>query len=220
MTDNIRFNSICRRNGLELSEGQIETLQTYIRLLLEWNTKINLISRNDTANIWFNHILHSLSILFFVELRSGLKILDLGTGGGLPGIPLAIARDDLKFTLVDSTRKKMMTIEDMVGKLNLGNVGFVTGRAETLGESREFARKYDVVVSRAVAQLKDLVRWSRPLLKSDDARLIALKGGDMQNELDAARFASNARNIEVRNLVFDGSEEIGLEGKKIVTVYL
>jgi 16S rRNA (guanine527-N7)-methyltransferase len=195
-------------------------LQRYVELLLEWNSKINLISRSDVSNVWFSHILHSLSILFFVEFEKDSRLLDLGTGGGLPGIPLAIVRADLRITLLDSIRKKTTALQDILNKLDLPNADIIIGRAEKIGSKREFAKKYDAVISRAVAPLNDLIRWSRPFLRQKDSRLITLKGGDLENELNEAKIKSTPKNISVMKVVFDGSEEIGLEGKKIVIVEL
>lgn len=220
LNDIPKLNSICRKNHLNLSDLQLQELKDYVQLLLEWNRKINLISRNDIENIWFRHILHSLSILFFVDFESKSRVLDLGTGGGLPGIPLAIARGDLRFTLLDSMKKKMTAVEDMLDRLRLTNVDATVGRAEEIGPKPNFARKYDVVVSRAVAPLNDLIKWSRPFCKQGESRLIVLKGGDLGEELREARTKSKPKDIAEVHLAFDGSEEIGLEGKKLVLVSL
>ena len=220
MSDLLKFSSICKRNGLEIDDARLAKLNEYVRLLLNWNTKINLISRNDISNVWYSHILHSISPLFFVEIQQNSKLLDLGTGGGLPGIPIAIVRSDLKITLLDSIKKKTAAVQDMVGELNMAKIDVVTGRAEEIGSKPEFARRFDAIISRAVAPLHDLIRWSRPFLRRSSSRLIALKGGDLNDELKEAGIKSKPKDISVTNLVFDGSEEIGFEGKKIVTVYM
>jgi 16S rRNA (guanine527-N7)-methyltransferase len=220
LSDLLKFSSICKRNGLEIDDARLAKLNEYVRLLLNWNTKINLISRNDISNVWYSHILHSISLLFFVEIQQNSKLLDLGTGGGLPGIPIAIVRSDLKITLLDSIKKKTAAVQDMVGELNMAKIDVVTGRAEEIGSKPEFARRFDAIISRAVAPLHDLIRWSRPFLRRSGSRLIALKGGDLDDELKEARIKSKPKDISVTNLVFDGSEEIGFEGKKIVTVYM
>lgn len=229
----LKFVRICRTNGLQLEDYQIKKLQEYVVLLTNWNSKVNLISRAETSNVWLSHILHSVSLLFFVELQQNLRVADLGTGGGLPGIPLAIVRNDLNFTLIDSIRKKTTAVQDMVDRLGLTNVSVVAGRAEEIAREKYYNHKTDVVVSRAVAPLADLMKWSETLLRTqrqgtnDQIRmrrtfqipyLLALKGGDLDQEINTARNKRKSKEITVVNLVFDGSEEIGLEGKKIVVV--
>jgi len=220
LSDLLKFSAIGKRNGLEIDDARLAKLNEYVRLLLNWNTKINLISRNDISNVWYSHILHSISLLFFVEIQQNSKLLDLGTGGGLPGIPIAIVRSDLRITLLDSIKKKTAAVQDMVSKLNLSNIDVVTGRAEETCSKLEYARRFDMVISRAIAPLNDLIKWSWPFLRRSGSRLITLKGGDLDDELKEARIKSKPKDISVTNLVFDGSEEIGFEGKKIVTVYM
>ena len=161
----LEFKRIARANRLAASDQQYVLLEKYVGLLLDWNAKINLISRRDQENVWFAHVLHSVSPWFFVELGQGLRVLDLGTGGGLPGIPLAILRPDLRLTLLDSIRKKTDAVQQMVGELGLANVLVVTGRAEEIARQGVHRHSYDVVVARAVAKLSDLAAWCRPLLK-------------------------------------------------------
>ncbi len=161
----LEFRRIVRTNGLAVSEEQFALLERYVGLLLDWNGKINLISRRDQENVWFAHMVHSASPWFFVDIAPGLRVLDLGTGGGLPGIPLAILRPDLKLTLLDSIRKKVEAVGQMASELGLANVDTVVGRAEDIGREARHRHLYDVVVARAVARLSDLTKWSRPFLK-------------------------------------------------------
>jgi 16S rRNA (guanine(527)-N(7))-methyltransferase RsmG len=206
-------------------------------LLLEWNAKINLISRRGTERVWFAHILHSVAPWFFVEIGEGVRVLDLGTGGGLPGIPLAILRPDLRVTLLDSIRKKADAVGHMLSELGLANVEMVTGRAEDIGREPAHRGAYDVVVARAVAGLSDLVKWSKAFLRVggveregggvgarnsgdririDVPSLLTLKGGDLEAEIRAAEV--RGARVRVVPLVFPGGEQIGLEEKKLLIV--
>ncbi|MBI4535707.1 MAG: 16S rRNA (guanine(527)-N(7))-methyltransferase RsmG, partial [Ignavibacteriae bacterium] len=120
-------------------------------LLLEWNSKLNLISRKDEQRVWTSHILHSLSILFLVRIPKRSKVLDLGTGGGLPGIPISIARPDISVTHVDSIHKKVVAVKDVIERLHLTNASVVCSRAEDLpGEHPGQEVRYHIVVSRGV----------------------------------------------------------------------
>lgn len=157
-------------------------LQLFKQVFLEWNEKINLISRKDTESFEIKHVLHSLAIARFIRFYPDAKVLDLGTGGGFPGIPLAIVFPEVQFTLVDSIDKKMKAVQDMVNQLELQNVRVIRGRAE------ELSGPFDYVVSRAVAPMNDLVRWTRKqLIPGQKGSLpngwVVLKGGDLKEEL-------------------------------------
>jgi 16S rRNA (guanine527-N7)-methyltransferase len=223
----IALQTICRKNALPLNDDQLGVLARYVEGLLQWNKKINLISRRDEENVWFSHILHSIAPLFYVEIPQGWRILDLGSGGGLPGIPLAIVRPDISVTLLDSIRKKSMVTDEIVRTLQLKNVVVRTGRAEESAGKKEVGM-FDTVVARAVASLEDLARWSRPLVrqgkqpasaggKSNAPHLLALKGGDLEREIAAACRESDIA-ITVIQMSFEGSLELGLEDKKLVLV--
>ncbi len=232
----LRLARICVANSLRLDDRQLDLLRRYVELLRDWNAKVNLISRRDEENIWWSHILHSISIFFFLKPEEGMDVLDLGTGGGLPGIPLAILRNDLHIVLLDSIRKKTAAVRDMVGQLKLGNVQVVTGRAEEQGPESVLVGAFDIVVVRAVAALQDLVRWSKPLLRSAAGKgishrfevpagrplrvplLVALKGGDLVEEIRRAHQRVPGAVIAEHVPVFPGSEELGLEDKRLVTV--
>jgi len=162
----------------ELQKKQFEALDPLYR---EWNDKINVISRKDIDNLYLHHVLHSLAIARFIPFKPGTKIIDLGTGGGFPGIPLAIIFPECQFTLVDSIRKKITVVQAIIEGLNLTNVEAKTARVEELKE------KCDFVISRAVAKVDKLLPWSRKVLSKQHSNiypngLIALKG-DMKEEL-------------------------------------
>ena len=223
---------------MQLSDEQVGSLEKLSILLLDWNKKINLISRRDEENIWTSHILHCLTPLFKVDLPLGARILDLGTGGGLPGIPLKIARPDLALTLIDSTQKKINVVKSLIEELGLKQIDALWGRAEEIGTSKDHARRYDVVIARAVASLKDLVQWSEPFLKNSAASLttnadavepqarvqirkptlIALKGGDLEGEIGQIRTHRNVESITVIDLTLNGSTQLEGADKKIVLV--
>lgn len=158
---------------------QLDQLQQLAPLYREWNDKINVISRKDIDSLYEKHVLHSLAIAATAELPDGLQVLDLGTGGGFPGIPLAIFFPEVKFHLVDSIGKKIKVVEAVAEALNLKNVTTAHTRVEDIRN-----RKFDLVVSRAVAPLKDLWTWSKVVLKKGENRgLICLKGGDLAQEI-------------------------------------
>lgn len=210
--------TIFAKNGHPATDEQMDQLEAFVRLLLDWNTKINLISRKDEANIWSAHILHSAAILLQAEIPPRAKVLDLGSGGGLPGLVIKILRPDLDMTCLDATRKKMDAVADIARKLNLRDCATAWGRAEDLGKDKWFSARYDVVVARAVAPLKDLVNWTRPFLRPPHARLITLKGGDLQHERGQTERLAGLRSIKESALTFTGAEQIPGVDKKIVVV--
>ena len=168
----------------DFSEKQSEQFKMLGPLYTEWNEKINVISRKDIDSLYQKHILHSLAIAAQFSFTPGLEIIDIGTGGGFPGIPLAIFFPEVKFYLSDSIAKKIKVVSEVSNALELQNVESHHVRAETIK-----GRKFDFAVSRAVAPLKDLWKWSKPLLRNDrkleDYKngLICLKGGDLTEEI-------------------------------------
>jgi 16S rRNA (guanine527-N7)-methyltransferase len=170
----------------DFTDTQLQQFAALKDLYTDWNEKINVISRKDMDNFYEHHVLHSLAIATQFEFKKESSIMDLGSGGGFPGIPLAIFFPDTQFHLVDSINKKLKVATEIATSIGLQNITTQHTRAEDIKN-----RKFDVVVSRAVAPLKDLWWWSKPLLKkgSSPNGLICLKGGDLTKEI----FESNCR---------------------------
>lgn len=166
-----------------LSNEQLQKFDQFRALFIEWNLKLNLISKKDTEQLEVRHMLHSLSIAAFIQFKAGTRIMDLGCGGGFPGLPLAMFFPDCEFLLVDSIAKKIKAVDDMAQSLELKNVRCVNDRAENVNQ------KFDFVVSRAVAPMNKLWAWSRNRIEKEEKNalpngLIALKGGDLKLELN------------------------------------
>ena len=167
----------------EAQRGQMAQLET---LYPEWNAKINVISRKDIDNLEVNHLLHSLGLVKFVKFTPGTRVLDLGTGGGLPGIPLAVYYPDVTFHLVDRIGKKLKVAQDIAERIGLTNVTFQHG------DIKEVKGKFDFVVSRAVMDLGEMVPLVRRFIDSEDRNavpngLLCLKGGDLSGEISQYR---------------------------------
>lgn len=219
-TLSLDIGAIAAANGLVLNEGQLQRLERYARLLVEWNAKVNLISRKDEANVFSRHILHSLTLAMpsvtQPAIPEGAHVFDLGTGGGLPGIPLKISRPDLTLVLCDSIQKKITAVSAMIVELKLSGISAVCGRAEELAKSSE---KFDVIVCRAVAPLEDLVKWTRTITKPH-GYIYALKGGDLSDEVMRAERLSVVQSITVKPLVLAEFDEFVIEEKKLAVVEL
>ncbi len=169
-----------------LSDEQTAQLGQLQALYADWNAKINVISRQDVENLNERHVLHSLTIGRYFTFLPGANIFDLGTGGGFPGIPLAIMFPETQFTLVDSTGKKIKVVTEVADALGLKNVTPLHARVEEM----KMPGQFDFVVTRAVAPLLQLLNWSRPLIKKKHIHaypngIIALKGGDLSAEVNA-----------------------------------
>jgi len=217
------LSAIARANGLDLSREQLDALWGYATLLKEKNQGVNLISRKDEENILDKHILHSLCIAMpqvaGFSFPLGARAFDIGAGGGLPGIPLKIVRPDLTVVLCDSIAKKMHATNVFIAALGLVNIRGVVGRAEDLAKGPEHRRQYDVIVSRAVAPLDELLMWTKDLTKPG-ATMLALKGGDIGAELEQARKMKNVQTVTESLLGLAEYPAFGSDEKKIVRVLL
>lgn len=191
-----------------LSEIQKRQFLLLEELYKDWNVKINVVSRKDIAELYLRHVLHSLGIAKVQKFKPGSTILDVGTGGGFPGIPLAILFPEVHFTLVDSIGKKTKVVQEVVEGLELKNVRAINGRVEGLEE------QFDFIVSRAVAAMPTFVHWVRGKIKKESIHerrngIFYLKGGDLKEELQGYRAA------KIFELT-DYFEEAFFETKKVV----
>ena len=165
----------------DFTPHQLQQFEALKDLYKEWNEKINVISRKDIDSLYERHVLHSLSIAAVFDFQPGAEIIDLGTGGGFPGIPLAIFFPEIKFHLVDSMAKKLKEVDAVAENNGLTNVTTQHSRIEDIKN-----RKFDFVVSRAVAPLKDLWKWSKPLLKSRESGVGGQKSEVSGRKLDSS----------------------------------
>ena len=195
----------------DITQHQVEQFQQLDALYRDWNSKINVISRKDIDNLYEHHVLHSLGIAQVLRFKDGSQVMDLGCGGGFPGIPLAIMFPNVHFHLVDSIGKKIRVCNEVAGALGLGNVTTQWSRAEDVRDS------YDFVVSRAVMPLGDLVKLVRKNISRQQRNampngLICLKGGELEHEVIPV-----GRNVEITDLRDYFTEEF-FETKKVVYV--
>lgn len=201
-------------NLTERQRNQLDALQ---ELYAEWNEQINVISRKEIDLLYERHVLHSLAIARFIDFRPGTTVLDLGTGGGFPGVPLSILFPDTQFTLIDSIAKKIKVAESISETCGIGNSEFVIGRVEQLKE------RFDFIISRAVAPMEQLYRWTnRSILdKNTNSKAngyILLKGGDLRQEKNDLLKLNRRLTIEEFALS-DWFEESFFETKKLIHIY-
>lgn len=193
----------------DLTERQKEQFAALLPLYEEWNAQINVISRKDMVQFYEHHVLHSLAIAKVIRFKPMAEVLDVGTGGGFPGVPLAIMFPDSRFTLVDSIGKKVKVVDDVLSRLNLTNSKALQVRAEQLeGE-------YDFVVSRAVTTLGEFVPWVKNKISKSQYHplrngILYLKGGDLQKELFP--FRHRVRTWEIS----DFFDEQYFQSKKVI----
>ena len=191
-----------------LTETQLEQFSKLQELYQDWNLKINVVSRKDIDELYLRHVLHSLGIAKVMEFQPGANVMDVGTGGGFPGIPLAILFPETQFHLVDSIGKKIKVVNEVVEGLGLENVKTTHGRVEEVDET------YDFIVSRAVAQMETFHRWVKNKVKKKENHalkngILYLKGGDLTEEL------ANFPKATIYDLP-DFFEEDFFETKKVV----
>jgi 16S rRNA (guanine527-N7)-methyltransferase len=167
--------------GFEDKEKVIGQFRRYESLLIQWNQRMNLISHSDEKRIVSRHFIESIGLISAIKFPLRTRVADLGSGAGFPGIPLKLVRPDLDMILVESVRKKILFLRQILEELELPDIQVIQGRMEVL--ARELF-PLDFVVSRAVGDLATLTQWSLPALADSKGKLVVLKGGDIQSELD------------------------------------
>ncbi len=191
---------------MEIPPEKLEIYRSLYGLYKDLNDKVNLISRKDFENFYLHHIIHSLSITKFELIKDENNIIDIGTGGGLPGIPLAIYYNKKNFLLVDSIRKKISAVDKIINKINVKNISTLNNRAENLDI------KTDIIICRSVSSVDNLIQWTKGLL-NDEGKLIILKGGNVNKEL---------KNISSRFTIYnldDIYSEKYFKDKKIIEIH-
>jgi len=212
--DNIQFWTVASANGIVLEIPQMKQFERYHGELLYWNSKINLISRTDTDNIFERHFLHSLTPLKYTDFPMKAKVLDIGTGGGFPGLPLAIARPDLHVLLTDSIQKKLKLTEMFVQHTGLRFVKAKTIRVEDLAQDKSLLHSFDIITARAVASIGKLVGWTQNLLKPN-GKFVFLKGGDISTEIAEAKEQFPSLKVEEFPIIMLGADWFEKEKKKV-----
>lgn len=227
---------IMETNGFPIGQSGAQLLDSYVRKLLQWNKKINLISRQTEKAIWSQHILASISFLFKLEISNNSSMVDIGTGGGLPGIPLAILNPECRFTLIDSIHKKTRALKNIVDELSLSNVNVVCGRAEELAGEKDLRQQFTYTIARAVAPMADIVRWSKPFLATfrehpvrqekrnagrtiiERGSVLMLKGGDLRSEIEETRIRHEPHSVQTHQLEIIGIDPSEVFDKKIIII--
>ena len=186
---NIReFEQALKEKGIDLSPKQLDQFETYFKLLVEWNEKVNLTAITEKEEVYLKHFYDSISPSFFVDLTGEKSICDVGAGAGFPSIPLKICFPELKVSIVDSLNKRITFLKNLTETLGLENVNLYHDRAETFGKLTEQREQYDIVTARAVARLSVLSELCLPLVKVG-GQFIALKGAGAEDEMSTGKKA-------------------------------
>ncbi|NLJ79277.1 MAG: 16S rRNA (guanine(527)-N(7))-methyltransferase RsmG [Tissierellia bacterium] len=192
--------------NIDLDERSIDRFILFKELLLEWNKKMNITSITEDVEVDIKHFIDSITPLSTGLFDGRKKVIDIGTGGGFPGIPLKIVRGDLDVLLLDSLNKRIMFLHEVIDRLGLKDIVAIHGRAEELGRKKEYRENYDIVISRAVAALNTLAEYCLPFAKVG-GHFVSMKGPDIEDELKQARKAietlgGRIKDVEVLTLPF------------------
>lgn len=207
-------------NNLNPDNNHLERLAHYSSLIVDKNQVINLVSRKDISKVVENHVFISAFLAEFLPDKI-LKFIDIGTGGGLPGIPIGIVRPALRGVLVDSTAKKIDSVKEFISKLKLSNLTAETSRVESDEFKHKHADSFDLVVSRATVPLIILIRYALPLIKQK-AYLLSMKGGDLSDEFKEAelKYKAHINKSTVFDLSYKPSNARNEKGKKVILLEL
>ena len=205
--ENINLNEIdireeliekAKEYGIKVTPEQAEKFNLYLKLLLEWNEKINLTAITDPHEAVIKHFVDSISFIKSFNMKQGAKVIDVGTGAGFPGVPLKIMRPDIKLTLLDGLNKRLKFLQDVADKLGF-EAEFVHKRAEEAGKLHEMREKFDVVTARAVAPMNTLCEYCIPLVKMK-GYFVAMKGPSLEEEMETAANAVEILGCEVEKI--------------------
>jgi 16S rRNA (guanine527-N7)-methyltransferase len=194
-----KLKSCAQKLGISLTGEQLEKFETYYREIIEWNKKVNLTRITGYEEVQIKHFLDSLTVLTVVPPHRGLKVIDIGTGAGLPGIPLKIVLPGIALTLLESTAKKTRFLEHIIGRLGLDHVAVVTGRAEEIARDNRYREKFNLALARALAPLPALVELALPFCQVGGC-CIAQKKGDVEGEVARALKAIAAMGGKLREV--------------------
>ena len=196
-------------------EVTVNKYQQYMEGVLDWNEKVNLTNITDAEEFVIKHFIDSIICIDYPEFEEAGKIIDVGTGGGFPGVPLAIAAPDKEFILMDSLNKRLKIIDELCGQIGIGNVTTVHARAEELAKNKAHREQYDLCVSRAVANMATLAEYCLPFIKVGGC-LMAYKGPDAEREVEEARKALYLLGGHVEEIREGNLKEFGIDHKVVI----
>ncbi|MBQ4650560.1 MAG: 16S rRNA (guanine(527)-N(7))-methyltransferase RsmG [Firmicutes bacterium] len=201
--------------GLPADEQTVNKYQKYMEGVLDWNEKVNLTNITDPEEFIIKHFIDSIICVDYPEFEEACKVIDVGTGGGFPGVPLAIAAPDKDFVLMDSLNKRLKIIDELCGQIGIGNVTTVHARAEELAKNKAHREQYDLCVSRAVANMAVLAEYCLPFIKVGGC-LMAYKGPDVDREVEEARKALFLLGGQVEEIREGNLKEFGIDHKVVI----
>lgn len=209
-----KFQKEAEKLSIHLSDKQLEQFQKYYEMLVEKNKVMNLTGITDWDEVLEKHYLDSISLIRAVDLNTNLSVMDMGTGAGFPGIPLKIAFPELHITLADSLNKRVFFLQEVIDALGLEDIEAIHGRAEELARDKKYREKYDLVVSRAVANLSTLSEYCLPFVKIG-GNFVSYKSGEIEEEIQNSKSAIFLLGGKLKNTV---KFELGESGRSFVVI--